>query len=145
MSDVRDEIADGHAASDDLASDFEARVYDRWVELSLNAGERLPVIWEDAGADITLVPKTFGAVSPATRESDWGDAVGRVYAAALQQAWVEIVSLESYSLSRKHSEREKVAAKEMDKEELRAAAIEGTTDGHFKAAKARRSIRTVVK
>jgi hypothetical protein len=142
--DIRDKIADGFAAVDELAEDAQSTFHNRWVHLVNNVDERIPFIWADAKADMAATPKSIGAVPPNLREYEWSKSVELVYAAAFMQAYFEYLSIPIYQKSMKHSAREKESAKHMSRDELIRAAMEGTGRDRFESAKARRKSRSTV-
>lgn len=138
MSSLPDAIADGFAEADELAEDKLAHVAQRFYQLLENPKQRNPEIWAAAGANVELTAQQLEAVPPVQRDDEWTLLMGRMFAAAKEQAYIEVMARPLMEAAHKASKSKQKAAKALTRAELKTAAVEGVSKAKFDEAKQRR-------
>lgn len=139
---IRDKIADGFAAVDELVEDAQSALKARMAGLIGSTDGRIEAIWADAGVPEGMTLKVVQGTPIPMRDEEWMKAVSSMMAAAKWQAFLEIMASETIKKIAKHTKRTKDAASNMTTEELKAAAQQGVTKEQFEAAKTKRKQRT---
>lgn len=138
MPDIRDKIADAHAAVEEVAENALDGFRSRMAELLGSYEGRMVELWSEVGVPEGFNLKQAHATAVPLRDEEWMLAMEAALSAAKRQAFYEMVFPEVAAKIAKHSGKIKAEAKSANLGELKAAAAEGVGKARFNEAKERR-------
>lgn len=133
-----DAEADKQALIDELTEDRKEAFRARYMELLWNVQERDQALWSMFIEDTGVTLADFEAVDVPDRDPSWGTGMAALFAAARQQAWLEVYSLDLIAIAENEGRKIEQSVNRMTREQLKQAATQGVGKRRFTDARTRR-------
>jgi hypothetical protein len=141
MSDIEallDAEADKQAEIDELTEDRAEDFRNRYMELLWNVDARDQALWAEFIEDTTITLEDYEAVDVPDRDPSWGVGLAALFAAARQQAWLEVYGVDLIEIAEREGRKIEKTVNRMTREQLKQAATQGVGKKRFEDARARR-------
>jgi hypothetical protein len=130
--------ADKQALIDELTEDRSEAFRARYMELLWNVAERDQALWAGFIEDTAVTLADFEAVDVPDRDPSWSIGIAAMFAAARQQAWLEIYAEDLIAIAENEGRKIERNVNGMTREQLKKAATQGVGKKRFEDARARR-------
>lgn len=134
-----DAQADKQAEIDEVTEERQERFRARYMELLWNVAERDHTLWSRFIEDTQITTADFEEVEPEDRDPEWSVSLAALWAAARQQAWLEIYGVDLIELAEKQGRKIEQNVNGMTREQLKTAAVQGIGKKRFQDARDRRA------
>lgn len=133
-----DAEADKQAEIDELTEDRAEEFRNRYMELLWNVDARDQVLWSRFIEDTEVTLADYEAVDVQDRDPSWGTGLAALWAAARQQAWLEVYGVDLIEIAEREGRKIESTVNRMTKEQLHQAATQGVGKKRFQDARSRR-------